>query len=136
MIEHTWQEATCEEPKQCTTCGFYVGYSKGHSWKPATCDKAKYCTTCAQTEGEPLGHHYKDGVCRICGSEEQQYRFGDADGDGEVGYMDALLVLRFSVGLAELDAAALAVADVDGNGVVDYMDAMKILRASVGLEKL
>ena len=58
---------------------------------------------------------------------------GDADGNGEVNYMDAMLVLRHSVGLEELSDAVVALCDVDNSGSLSYMDAMLILRYSVGL---
>lgn len=58
---------------------------------------------------------------------------GDADGNGEVNYMDALLVLRSSVGLEELSKATVELCDVDNSGDLSYMDALMILRYSVGL---
>jgi len=58
---------------------------------------------------------------------------GDADGNGEINYMDALLVLRHSVGLEELSDAAVDLCDVDKSGELNYMDALLILRYSVGL---
>ena len=58
---------------------------------------------------------------------------GDADGNGEVNYMDALLVLRYSVGLEELSKATIELCDVDKTGDLSYMDALLILRYSVGL---
>ena len=58
---------------------------------------------------------------------------GDADGNGEVNYMDALLVLRHSVGLENLNKDAVKLCDVDKSGKLSYMDALMILRFSVGL---
>jgi len=58
---------------------------------------------------------------------------GDADGNGEVNYMDALLVLRHSVGLEELSKDTVELCDVDNTGALSYMDALLILRYSVGL---
>ena len=58
---------------------------------------------------------------------------GDADGNGEINYMDALLVLRHSVGLEELSKDTLELCDVDRTGNLSYMDALMILRYSVGL---
>lgn len=63
-------------------------------------------------------------------------RLGDVNYDGRVDYSDALLVLRCSIGLEELDEESLRVADVNDDGKPDYSDALKILRASIGLESL
>lgn len=67
---------------------------------------------------------------------KQEKKRGDADGNGEINYMDALLVLRHSVGLEELSDAIVSLCDVDRNGELNYMDALLILRHSVGLEEL
>ena len=58
---------------------------------------------------------------------------GDADNNGTVNYMDAMLVLRHSVGLETLKDEIVIRCDVDGSGALSYMDAMLILRYSVGL---
>ena len=60
---------------------------------------------------------------------------GDANGDGELNVTDALLVLRFSMGLVSLLPDSNA-ADVDGNGTVDTLDALLILRAAMGVAAL
>jgi hypothetical protein len=80
-----------------------------------------------------LKHVYADGVCKLCGEEEPQGLPGDADGNGILDYLDAVLILRASVGLYTLDPVAEALSDVNRNGTVDYLDAVLILRASVGL---
>lgn len=64
----------------------------------------------------------------------QKEKRGDADGNGEVNYMDALLVLRHSVGLENLSKTIVKRCDVDNSGALSYMDALLILRYSVGLE--
>ena len=58
---------------------------------------------------------------------------GDVDLDGFVTANDALLTLRYSLGLTALTDAQLAEADVDGSGVIDANDALTILRKSLGL---
>ena len=58
--------------------------------------------------------------------------WGDADGDGVVTPVDAMLVLQFYVGdITEADLNA-AVCDVDGDGYVSPVDAMLILQHYVG----
>lgn len=55
---------------------------------------------------------------------------GDANGDGAVTPADASAILKFNVGLAEIDEAA---ADFNGDGAVTPKDASDILKYSVGL---
>ena len=61
---------------------------------------------------------------------------GDANGDERLDYQDALLVLRFSIGLEELSEQAQELCNVDGKPGLNYQDALKILRASIGLDTL
>ena len=56
---------------------------------------------------------------------------GDANGDGTVDLADALLVLRFALGIAELGNET--VCDMNGDGAVDVQDALYILRRAMGL---
>gem|GEM_PF-260878 len=58
---------------------------------------------------------------------------GDADGDGDVDSIDALLVLRYALGLIGNNALDLEVCDMDGNGVVEAVDALMIQRMVLGL---
>ncbi len=58
---------------------------------------------------------------------------GDVDGNGSVSVGDAILALRASMQLIELDAAQLARADMNGDGAVGVADAIMILRVSMGL---
>ncbi|MBR5534387.1 MAG: zinc ribbon domain-containing protein [Ruminiclostridium sp.] len=55
--EHTWEEATCTEPAECSTCGEKeAGSELGHDWMEADCTSPKACSRCDLTEGEPLEH--------------------------------------------------------------------------------
>ncbi len=58
---------------------------------------------------------------------------GDTDGDGEVTTADALLALRYVMGLDELDEEQLAQADVDGDGEVTMIDCLLIQRYVMGV---
>lgn len=87
------------------------------------------------------GNRYRDGdgLTWACQETrkipvEEKYRWGDANGDGEADYSDALAVLRFSIGLGELSSEAQKACDVDGNPGLNYNDALTILRRSIGLE--
>ena len=60
---------------------------------------------------------------------------GDVNRDGSVNAYDALLALRYSVGIGELDNEQLELADFDQDGIVTASDSLGILRYSIGLDK-
>lgn len=57
---------------------------------------------------------------------------GDANGDGEVDSTDALIVLRYALGIASLPCAEY-ISDVNCDGAVDSADALIILRTALGV---
>lgn len=59
---------------------------------------------------------------------------GDVNRDGSVNAFDALLALRYSVSLVDLDKEQFYLADFDQDGVITANDSLMILRYSVGLE--
>lgn len=90
--KHSWNKATCTDPKTCKKCGETDGEALGHlydndcdascnrcgetrtvshTWVDATYDAAKTCSKCGATEGSALvcpGHVDADGnnTCDIC----------------------------------------------------------------------
>ena len=54
--EHTWTDATCDEPKTCNSCGETEGGPLGHTWVDATCTTPKTCSVCETTEGDLAEH--------------------------------------------------------------------------------
>ena len=58
---------------------------------------------------------------------------GDADDNGAVEAADALIVLRFSMGMDQIVPNENN-ADVNGDGVIDASDALIILRMAMGIE--
>lgn len=58
--------------------------------------------------------------------------YGDVNDDGSVNYLDAYLVMNYSVGNITEDALDLAAADVNNDGAVNYLDAYLIMNKSVG----
>lgn len=64
---------------------------------------------------------------------EYAAELGDIDLDGSVTSVDALLVLRRSMGIVELTQAELLRGDVNCDGEVDSVDALIILRMSLGI---
>ena len=58
---------------------------------------------------------------------------GDVNGSGTIETADALLVLRYMLGVETLTEEQLAAADFDGSGTVEQADALLILRAALGI---
>ncbi|MBO4848125.1 MAG: hypothetical protein J5586_03130 [Clostridia bacterium] len=58
------------------------------------------------------------------------YELGDIDMNGEITTADAIILLRYVMGLMPLDDAALALADMNGDGDIDTADALLVLRAA------
>lgn len=71
------------------------------------------------------------GITR--GSEPQDILMGDVDMDGDVDSADALLALRYSLGIVSLNEDQLLRGDMDGNGIVNSQDALTILRMSMDI---
>ena len=59
-------------------------------------------------------------------------RPGDIDGNGAVEIADALLALRYAMGVLELTQEQIAAGDVNGNGVCSLTDAILIARFASG----
>ena len=60
--------------------------------------------------------------------------WGDADGDGELTTVDAVLIMRYALGIGEIDEDDLDPwCDVNGDGAWDFTDALLILRKTLGV---
>lgn len=57
-LNHSWEEATCTQPKTCSKCGETEGEPLGHSWKEATYWEPEVCTVCNATQGQPLENYF------------------------------------------------------------------------------
>ena len=58
---------------------------------------------------------------------------GDVNSDGSVNASDAILIMRYALGLIELSEKQLLAADVNGDGTVNASDAIVIMRKTLGL---
>lgn len=58
---------------------------------------------------------------------------GDANGDGKVNNIDAMMALQYSVGTNSQLEIFLEACDINGDGKVNNIDAMLILQLSVGI---
>ena len=57
---------------------------------------------------------------------------GDTNGDGEITYADAILLIRHDIGFTSLSDYQKSISDVNGDGEVDFADAIKVLRYDAG----
>lgn len=75
-IGHTWLEATCTEPKQCSVCGITEGQPLGHKFSESTCTEDAICLTCGAIGEKAKGHDFKEAdyanpkTCQLCGLTE------------------------------------------------------------------
>lgn len=69
---HSWQSATCTQPRHCPSCGSTQGAALGHRWIEATCTQAKHCPVCETTEGEALGHSFGNWTVKTQPTEESE----------------------------------------------------------------
>lgn len=67
------------------------------------------------------------------GNEGDSVARGDANGDGNIDFVDALLVLKHDAGTASLSGDNLTAADTNNDGEVDFVDALLILKYDAGL---
>ncbi len=74
-----------------------------------------------------------NGVEVAITGETTEIEYGDVNGDHNVTVDDALLILRYYVGLDTLDDDALLRADVTGEGSVNVDDALYVLQYYVSL---
>ena len=90
---HSWEDATCTEPKTCKTCGITEGSEAAHNWKSATCKTPKTCKACGKTEGSVAAHNWKNATCKkaatcsVCGATgkkgDHDYEILAEQGDGK-----------------------------------------------------
>ena len=101
-------------------------------------DFAEECTATVNGEAElvEFGFPYDGffyGVTVDLEIEGPAAILGDVDLDGDVDVEDAILALRYAMGLIDLTDEQLAQTDVDGDGDYDLVDATLILRYAMGL---
>ncbi len=74
-LGHTWKEATCVDPKTCTTCQATEGAVVAHTGGSATCKDKAECSVCGTKYGDLAAHtpNADDGdctteiTCSVCG---------------------------------------------------------------------
>ena len=61
---------------------------------------------------------------------------GDVNGDGDIDFADAILLLKHDVGLKKIPDYLKEIADVNNDGDVDFADAIQVLKYDVGMGSL
>lgn len=149
--EETPPDATPEEtPKPTYTSDKYVlgTYVTGVNPQTSVSDflagfKTERCTlkvlTSAGAEttgvvatGNKLGV-YVDG--KLVESKEIVI-YGDANGDGKVNVLDAIIINRYTISLSKITGTCLVAADVNRDGKVNVLDAIIINRYTIGLSDI
>ncbi|MBQ5986407.1 MAG: Ig-like domain-containing protein [Clostridia bacterium] len=74
-----------------------------------------------------------EAECVILVSDVIPYPRGDIDMNGTVNVTDAVLALRYSMGIITLTDEQLAIGDMDGSGAVNVTDALMIMRIAMGI---
>ena len=58
---------------------------------------------------------------------------GDVNGDGELNASDVILVMRYALGIIDLEPIQLVAADYTGDGLINASDALAIMRKVLGV---
>lgn len=61
--EHNWIDATCTEPKTCSSCNKTEGDPLGHNYQGASCTFRGTCTRCGEIGGGYIPHEWVDATC-------------------------------------------------------------------------
>ena len=86
----------------------------------------------ADGEYQPIRHRDTDGCVHVS-VDVIEGVLGDVTDDGEVTVVDALLILRYVIGLTNLTSEQRALADVNHDGAVNTVDALLVMRFVIGL---
>ena len=77
--EHTWQEATCTQPRTCTDCGETEGEALGHSPTEATVWEPSMCSLCGEVLGETLPPAFEQHNIEVINITEMSTEFFPED---------------------------------------------------------
>lgn len=98
--EHTWQEATCTQPKTCADCGETEGEALGHSLTEATVWEPSVCSLCGEVLGEKLPPAFERHNIEVMNIADVPTEFFDGapTQDPETGYPYLEPLLMFFTG--------------------------------------
>ena len=58
---------------------------------------------------------------------------GDSNGDGVIDFTDVSRIMRYILGLMELDGNNLIASDYNGDGTIDFIDVNELIRSILHL---
>lgn len=98
--EHSWQEASCTQPKTCTECGETEGEPLGHSPSEATVWEPSVCSLCGEVLGEKLAPAFEQHNIEVIDIADVPTEFFDGapSQDPETGYLYLEPLLMFYTG--------------------------------------
>lgn len=101
------------------------------TWEVAAGDKILLCLLTYDENWDCVGGQLTV-TAEFVSSSGGEVTMGDANGDGAINYLDAMLVAQYYVGDITDADLNLNAADVNGDGQVNYLDAMMIAQYYVG----
>lgn len=98
--EHSWQEASCTQPRTCTECGETEGEALGHSPTEATVWEPSVCSLCGEVLGEKLAPAFEQHNIEVMDIADVPTEFFDGapSQNPETGYLYLEPLLMFYTG--------------------------------------
>ncbi len=98
--EHSWQEATCTQPRTCSECGETEGEPLGHSPTEATVWEPSVCSLCGEVLGEKLAPAFEQHNIEVMDIVDMPTEFFDGapTQNPETGYLYIEPLLMFYTG--------------------------------------
>lgn len=98
--EHSWQEATCTQPRTCSECGETEGEPLGHSPTEATVWEPSVCSVCGEVLGEKLAPAFEQHNIEVMDIIDMPTEFFDGapTQNPETGYLYIEPLLMFYTG--------------------------------------
>ena len=94
---------------------------------PITIDVREFFVSPVGGTDTPIPFVTDNGVIHV------NYILGDVNGDGELNGSDVILIMRYVLGIIDLDDTQQAAADYNGDGQINASDALAIMRKVLGI---
>ena len=78
----------------------------------------------------PIRNVARGGVIEVL---PEDYLLGDIDEDGTVTVADAILAMRYTIGMIDLSSKQKLAGDANRDGSIDVADALLIMRHALGI---